>query len=358
MHLHNISKYQSAFTSSIPGFTLYNAVIMPYSEFDLCISHSDYSALRSLLGYAPISLNENEYIVHCLSSFQGTFKTCAEQHSTLDIGDNNLSFAGICTEPLDQYDGYSNGNLFLLVVPDSVVGSLSTYYSKYSTLMDEPFSHAEYCEMQDVFPNLISLRSDSSSSLIKSSPVDYIDISDDIRQTNGFLYITSALPVLYIAIILSVSGFTVIASNVLCENLKASHDFRILKNIGYDIHTLEKITLYHLSAIFIIPLSAPFSFLFLSLSLIVALAARSILCLSKTSFLFLCFYNSIYSFIWYLFCNLFYFIAERNHFYRLRRKTSMSAKKSKTFFKTLTAILVLLLFLGYLHYSSGIFGAL
>lgn len=274
----------SAFTSSIPGFTLYNAVIMPYSEFDLCISHSDYSALRSLLGYAPISLNENEYIVHCLSSFQGTFKTCAEQHSTLDIGDNNLSFAGICTEPLDQYDGYSNGNLFLLVVPDSVVGSLSTYYSKYSTLMDEPFSHAEYCEMQDVFPNLISLRSDSSSSLIKSSPVDYIDISDDIRQTNGFLYITSALPVLYIAIILSVSGFTVIASNVLCENLKASHDFRILKNIGYDIHTLEKITLYHLSAIFIIPLFSAVLFSFLSLSLIVALAARSILCLSKNFF--------------------------------------------------------------------------
>lgn len=254
----------SAFTSSIPGFTLYNAVIMPYSEFDLCISHSDYSALRSLLGYAPISLNENEYIVHCLSSFQGTFKTCAEQHSTLDIGDNNLSFAGICTEPLDQYDGYSNGNLFLLVVPDSVVGSLSTYYSKYSTLMDEPFSHAEYCEMQDVFPNLISLRSDSSSSLIKSSPV----------------------------------------------------------------HLLS-------------------------------LLRRALFCaFQKTSFLFLCFYNSIYSFIWYLFCNLFYFIAERNHFYRLRRKTSMSAKKSKTFFKTLTAILVLLLFFGgYYIYSSGIFGA-
>lgn len=78
----------SAFTSSIPGFTLYNAVIMPYSEFDLCISHSDYSALRSLLGYAPISLNENEYIVHCLSSFQGTFKTWAPhpadgRHSSL-----------------------------------------------------------------------------------------------------------------------------------------------------------------------------------------------------------------------------------------------------------------------------------
>ena len=35
----------------------------------------------------------------------------------------------------------------------------------------------------------------------------------------------------------------------------------------------------------------------------------------------------------------------------------MSAKKSKTFFKTLTAILVLLLFFGgYYIYSSGIFG--
>ena len=196
--------------------------------------------------------------------------------------------------------------------------------------MDEPFSHAEYCEMQDVFPNLISLRSDSSSSLIKSSPVDYIDISDDIRQTNGFLYITSALPVLYIAIILSVSGFTVIASNVLCENLKASHDFRILKNIGYDIHTLEKITLYHLSAIFIIPLFSAVLFSFFTLSLIVALAARSILCLSK-NFLF-CFFVSIIVFTLLYgiyFAILFYFIAERNHFYRLRRKTSMSAKNQR-----------------------------
>ena len=36
----------------------------------------------------------------------------------------------------------------------------------------------------------------------------------------------------------------------------------------------------------------------------------------------------------------------------------MSAKKSKTFFKTLTAILVLLLFFGWYDiYSSGIFGA-
>ena len=50
--------------------------------------------------------------------------------------------------------------------------------------------------------------------------------------------------------------------NVLCENLKASHDFRILKNIGYDIHTLEKITLYHLSAIFIIPLFSAVLFSF------------------------------------------------------------------------------------------------
>lgn len=51
-------------------------------------------------------------------------------------------------------------------------------------------------------------------------------------------------------------------TNVLCENLKASHDFRILKNIGYDIHTLEKITLYHLSAIFIIPLFSAVLFSF------------------------------------------------------------------------------------------------
>lgn len=278
----------SAFTSSIPGFTLYNAVITPYSEFDLCMSYSDYSALRSLLGYTPVALNENEYIVHCLSSFQDTFKKCAAQYSTLHIGDRDLSFSGIYTEPFDQYDGYSNGNLFLLVVPDSVVESLSAYYSKYSTLIDEPFTNAEYLKMQAVFPDLISLRSDSNSSPIKSSSVDYIDIYDDIRQTNSFSYITSALPALYIAVILSISGFTVIASNLLCENVKTSHDFRILKNIGYDIHTLEKITFYQFSAIFTIPLFCAiiFSF-FISLTY----------CRSFGALYFVPFQNLLFSFL-------------------------------------------------------------
>lgn len=122
--------------------------------------------------------------------------------------------------------------------------------------------------------------------------------------------------------------------------------------IGKD-HTLSSLSHFHNSIV------QRRSLFFFYLFHLLSLLRRALFCaFQKTSFLFLCFYNSIYSFIWYLFCNLFYFIAERNHFYRLRRKTSMSAKKSKTFFKTLTAILVLLLFFGgYYIYSSGIFGA-
>lgn len=98
----------SAFTSSIPGFTLYNAVIMPYSEFDLCISHSDYSALRSLLGYAPISLNENEYIVHCLLKFD-LIKQCTDYaQQQAELKGRNLYFnlttnLSLMTEEIANY---------------------------------------------------------------------------------------------------------------------------------------------------------------------------------------------------------------------------------------------------------------
>ena len=48
----------------------------------------------------------------------------------------------------------------------------------------------------------------------------------------------------------------------------------------------------------------------------------------------------------------------KKSFLQIKEKNKHECQKSKTFFKTLTAILVLLLFFGgYYIYSSGIFGA-
>lgn len=182
-------------------------------------------------------------------------------------------------------------------------------------------------------------------------------------MSNSFAFLTSSFTV-------SLSLIAVVAISIFTFNYRLSlvpFTFSIITSqnqnhlADYDIYIKEKYPNSHSSSLshFHNSIVQRRSLFFFYLFHLLSLLRRALFCaFQKTSFLFLCFYNSIYSFIWYLFCNLFYFIAERNHFYRLRRKTSMSAKKSKTFFKTLTAILVLLLFFGgYYIYSSGIFGA-
>lgn len=251
--------YQSdstVFTAAKPGFTFYNAVFVATGESDLCISYSDYVMLRQLLGYTYVNLSENEYIIHCLPAFKKTFEACSGKNPMIRIGNDNLLFSGIQTEPLDQYDGYSNGAGVLLVVPDSSVAALQPCYVKYSVrIHDDTFSQAQYQEMQQAFPKLTSLRSNDNPTHVDMNDVDYIDLYNDIMQANGVLYSTSAIPTLFVAIILATAGFTVIASNLLSEKRKAAHDFFILKSIGYDQRMLEKVTFYQLVTIFVTPLA-------------------------------------------------------------------------------------------------------
>lgn len=251
------SIYQSdstVFASVSPSFTLYNVTLTQYSDYDLCMSYSDYAAIRTLLGYPPVQLEGDSYVIHCLPSCQKAFSTCAEQHLQLEIGGNSLAFSGIYTEPFDQYDGYSNGEFFIIIIPDSIAKKLPVYYKKCSVLLDVPFTNSQYEQMSSVFPNLLSLRSNSTAVKSNSSYTDYIDIRSDIQEENGILYATSILPALYVAIILAITGFTVIASNVMCEDSRMEPNFRLLKSLGYSQNSLEKIIFYPIIIIFAIPL--------------------------------------------------------------------------------------------------------
>lgn len=253
--------YQSdstVFTKAKPGFTFYNAVFAAVSECDLCISYSDYAALRQLLGYTCVDLKENEYRLHCLPAFKNTFEAGGGKNPTICIGNNDLLFSGLQTEPLDQYDGYPNGAGVLVVVPDSAIAALQPCYVKYSVrINNDLFSAAQCQEMQQAFPALTSLRSRSNdgSGSADGNEVDYIDLYSDIMQANGALYATSALPTLFVAIILATAGFTVIASHLLSEKRKTAQDFFILKSMGYDGRMLEKIIFHQLAAVFAAPLA-------------------------------------------------------------------------------------------------------
>ncbi|MDD4849271.1 MAG: ABC transporter permease, partial [Gemmiger sp.] len=208
----------TTFSAATPGSTFYNAVFTSPPGCDLCISYSDYTALRQFLGYPPVTLGQSGYLLHCLPALQGAFEQCAAQNPSITLGGQALGFAGVYTEPLDQYDGYANGAGVLLVLPDAITRALPPYFSKCSVLLDATVTadkaSALYQEMQAAFPALVPLRHPQGAipaGTGNTAPADYMDIREDIRQANGVLYATSALPALYVAMILAIAGFTVIA---------------------------------------------------------------------------------------------------------------------------------------------------
>ena len=62
----------------------------------------DYNELREMLGYEPVSLDEQGYLIHTKERLKDTVEPFGEL--PLDLGGEKLSCEGIYTEPLNRAD--------------------------------------------------------------------------------------------------------------------------------------------------------------------------------------------------------------------------------------------------------------
>jgi len=258
-HIYNI--YQSDITEYTDlnfAFTGYNYTPSDNGTHDLCISYSNYSRLREMLGYEPVTMAGNAFLIHCLSYVYPDIESHAENNPAIDVNGYELNLSGIYTEDFDQYDGFSNGRFFILVVPDFAVSDMEILYTKYSVITNGAISYSQYQTFLNEFDTLTAFRFDSYSSYSQGAgQTAILDAKTAIQRSNGVMYSKGALPMWYIALILCVTGVTILVSNILIDEAKYKRQFDLLRNIGYSRSKLDNIILIQLAILFVVPAIPP-----------------------------------------------------------------------------------------------------
>ena len=217
------------------------------------MAYSDYMRLREMLGYAPVSMGENEFIIHCLHFQYPVVREYANKNSAVYVNGYSLSLAGIYTEHFDQYDGFPNGRLFLLVVPDFLVNDMETMFTKYVVVTNGNISHPRFANLFNVFNTLRPVRNIGIHGAYRfNQQTDFLDARVAIQAANGATFIQT-LPIWYIAFILCIAGAVVLVSHILSEVSKYRRQFSLLRNIGYSRRKLDNILLFQLFIFFIVP---------------------------------------------------------------------------------------------------------
>ena len=91
------------------------------------LSLSDYNHLREILGLSPVSINNNEFFVHCDTwNYMDDIRQRLEQQPEITLNGQTLTVAEtpIRTEPMEQYQ-MAGTNGYVLVLPDEAASQLS-----------------------------------------------------------------------------------------------------------------------------------------------------------------------------------------------------------------------------------------
>jgi len=215
--------------------------------------YSDYVRLRRMLGYSPLTMSDNEFIIHCLHFQYPAISSHANEHSTIYINGYSLNLVGIYTEHFNQYDGFPNGLQFILILPDFIVDGMETAFLKYAVVTNGNISHSQLINLLDEFDTLRPFRNRQMLGAYRfNQQTDFLDARVAIQADNGVNFIQT-LPILYIAFILCIAGVVILVSNILSEASKYRRQFSLLRNIGYCRRKLDNILLFQLFIFFIVP---------------------------------------------------------------------------------------------------------
>jgi ABC-type antimicrobial peptide transport system permease subunit len=254
-HIFNIYQSDSVVFSDLrtPFFGMNIVSGFMDESHDMLITYTDYISLREMLGYTPATMDDNEFMIHCLSFFYPNYNSYTAKNPMTDINGHRLNFAGIYAENFDQYDGFPNGWKYILVVPDFVVNDAEYSFTKYAATTERPVSLSQYEAMLNEFGTLNCLRFNTGTQQ-DTQINDFLDAWVNIQKHNGISVVTGLLPMWYIAFILFITGATVLVSNILSEDANYKRQFKLLRNLGYSNRGLDKIIIIQLANFFIVPI--------------------------------------------------------------------------------------------------------
>ena len=232
-----------------------------YFKYDTYIRLSDYNRLREMLRLEPVSLEQDQYLIHTKKRLKKTMAAfCAKP---LKIQNTDHTCAGIYTEPFEQ-SGH-NGADYLLVVPDETADSMTPYYSLMAASIKGSLP-------DDFYDQVLSMRGihmtndsyeeldDYIDSLDRETGSDAIYISDklvflkenDTREMK-FLLSTLIFPLFYVGLVFLCVALTVLAVQQLSDSGKYKYRYQLLGKLGMRSKELNQMVFRQLVIYYLCP---------------------------------------------------------------------------------------------------------
>ncbi|MGL6199837.1 MAG: ABC transporter permease [Lachnospiraceae bacterium] len=197
-------------------------------ELDTLMAYSDYIALREMLGYSPVDLAADEYIIHCMPYLENKMASYTEQ---IVIDGHSLTPSDqLYTETFTQSTWNGNGHGFILVVPDEVLTTQPVACSMYAAMTISQLSEAVYEELSSIWVKDYTDTDDYYTVFSKSQA----------ERENASMSAMTVYPLYYLALVLTMVAATILTIQLLSETERYKRQYTLLGNLGMDHREMER----------------------------------------------------------------------------------------------------------------------
>ena len=252
-----------------------------YFKYDTYMRLSDYNVLRGYLGLDNVTLQENEYLIHCVSSVSEYYEKWVDENDVIKINGNSYTCKEIYDEDFAQNG--QNGAGYVVVIPDELTMVMPVYYSQYVCTTLKPTDN-------DLYEKILEfVHQDAENWATSGAYEDELDhgmgidtvyvVYDNVMVKNGGLVseieaaiITVVSSIFYVALVFICVALTILAVQQLSDASKYRFRYRILNNLGVKDSEKSRLILKQLIIYFGCPLLIP-----IVLSMIVSFKINSIM---------------------------------------------------------------------------------
>ncbi len=192
---------------------------------DTLMRASDYASLREMLGYPPVSLLPDQYLIHCQPYVAQALKDWSDP---VTAGGHTLTFGGIHTETLAQHYWNVNGRGYILIVPDAAAEACAVSHHMYAAKTREPVSEEQHRSLETMRDRISG---NYDVTLFVRSAAE--------KETASMTAMT-VFPLYYLALVLTMTAATILTVQVLSEAERYRRQFTLLGKLGMDRREMKR----------------------------------------------------------------------------------------------------------------------
>lgn len=203
-----------------------------YYDYDVYLGISDYNHLREMMGLTPVSLKDDQYLIHMANRVWREIENKSDRlQNSLHTG---LTLAGVYTEGFAQ-NGH-NGTDYLLVVPDWKRAEMKPYFSLMAVMAD---GNVPESLSEDLYELAGKTRGyDELADYLKIGSEELFLMPATIQVKSRevlelkFLMSTLSFPLFYIGLVFLLVAFTILSVRQMSDSHKYQFRYRILYLLG------------------------------------------------------------------------------------------------------------------------------